>query len=107
MTYDEIRTAWNAQADEHNQWDALGEDEKVEWAAKHGAAKERTVRLAAMLALPLASKEESDLGWILDYHFLDQVEKLARQRTDYTTSMEAAEQVLIAAAEILAAALTT
>ena len=32
MTYDEIKTAWNVQADESNQWDELGEDEKVEWA---------------------------------------------------------------------------
>ena len=39
MKYDEIRHAWNAQADEHNQWDELGEDEKVEWAAIHAAAK--------------------------------------------------------------------
>ena len=39
MTYDEIRTAWNAQADEHNQWDELGEDEKIEWAASIAAAK--------------------------------------------------------------------
>ena len=39
MTYDEIRTAWNAQADEHNQWEELGEDEKIEWAALHAAAR--------------------------------------------------------------------
>ena len=32
MTYEEIKTAWNAKADELNQWDELGEDEKVEWA---------------------------------------------------------------------------
>ena len=32
MTYDEIKTAWDVQADEHNQWDSLSEDEKVEWA---------------------------------------------------------------------------
>ena len=31
-TYDQVIAAWNAQADEHNQWDALGEDEKIEWA---------------------------------------------------------------------------
>lgn len=47
MTYDEIRTAWNAQADEHNQWADLGEDEKIEWSASIAAAKERTARLAA------------------------------------------------------------
>lgn len=47
MTYDEIRTAWNAQADEHNQWDELGEDEKIEWAASSAAAKERAARIRA------------------------------------------------------------
>ena len=34
MTYDQVVAAWNAQADEHNQWDSLGEDEKIEWALK-------------------------------------------------------------------------
>lgn len=47
MTYDEIKDAWNARADEHNQWDALGEDEKIEWAASIAAAKERIARQAA------------------------------------------------------------
>ena len=32
MTYDEIKTAWDVQADGHNQWGSLSEDEKVEWA---------------------------------------------------------------------------
>ena len=32
LTYGQVIAAWNAQADEHNQWDALGEDEKIEWA---------------------------------------------------------------------------
>ena len=32
MTYDDIQTAWDVQADENNQWDTLSEDEKVEWA---------------------------------------------------------------------------
>jgi hypothetical protein len=29
--------AWNAQADEFNQWDELGEDEKLEWTADRAA----------------------------------------------------------------------
>ena len=33
-TYQQVVAAWNAQADETNQWDALGEDEKIEWALK-------------------------------------------------------------------------
>lgn len=32
MTYAEIIAAWNAQADHMNQWLALSEQEKVEWA---------------------------------------------------------------------------
>ena len=32
MTYDEVKTAWDVQVDEHNQWDSLNEDEKIEWA---------------------------------------------------------------------------
>ena len=47
MTYDEIKAAWNAQADEYNQWGALSEAEKIEWSASIAAAKERTARKAA------------------------------------------------------------
>ena len=47
MKYDEIRHAWNAQADEHNQWDELGEDEKIEWAARVAVVKERAARQKA------------------------------------------------------------
>ena len=31
-TYQQVVASWNAQADEHNQWAELGEDEKIEWA---------------------------------------------------------------------------
>ena len=31
-TYQQIVASWNARADHGNQWDALGEDEKIEWA---------------------------------------------------------------------------
>ena len=41
MTYEEIRHAWNAQADDEKQWNSLTEAEKVEWAARLGAEKER------------------------------------------------------------------
>lgn len=53
---------------------------------------------------PRASISDSCLGWILDYKFLEKVEQLAKSRTEYSTSMEATEQVLIAALEVLAAA---
>lgn len=35
-TEQEIAAAWNAQADELNQWDVLDLQEKIEWAAKFG-----------------------------------------------------------------------
>ena len=41
MTYEEIRHAWNAQAEDGNGWYSLSEYEKVEWAARLGAEKER------------------------------------------------------------------
>ena len=47
MKYDEIKTAWNTQADDGNRWHSLSEAEKVEWAAIHAAAKERAARQAA------------------------------------------------------------
>ena len=42
MKYDEIKTAWNAQADDGNSWyNSLSEYEKVEWAASIAAVKAR------------------------------------------------------------------
>ena len=41
MKYDEIRHAWNAQAENGDIWRNLSVDEKVEWAARLGAEKER------------------------------------------------------------------
>ncbi|MGH7745430.1 MAG: DUF551 domain-containing protein [Candidatus Dormibacteria bacterium] len=32
MNYNKVIDQWNAQADEYNQWDELGEDEKIEFA---------------------------------------------------------------------------
>lgn len=37
MTYEEIVEAWNDQADDLNQWEALDEEEKVMWAYECGA----------------------------------------------------------------------
>lgn len=34
MKYDDVVSAWDAQANEANKWGALGEDEKIEWACK-------------------------------------------------------------------------
>lgn len=43
-TYPQVVAAWIAQADEHNQWDALGEDEKIEWAVACANAAPPTKR---------------------------------------------------------------
>jgi len=51
MKYDEIKNAWNAQADDGNRWHSLSVPEKIEWAAIHAAAKERTSRQAAQVEL--------------------------------------------------------
>ena len=45
MTRDEIIAAWNAQSDYMNQWETLGEDEKLEWAMK--LEREACAKLAA------------------------------------------------------------
>ena len=41
MTYEEIKTAWNAQAEDGNGWYSLSEYKKVEWAANIAAVKAR------------------------------------------------------------------
>lgn len=33
-----VIAAWNAQTDEHNQWETLGDDEKIEWAMQAARA---------------------------------------------------------------------
>ncbi|HDQ4589745.1 TPA: hypothetical protein P9G21_004680 [Pseudomonas aeruginosa] len=58
----------------------------------------------AQHSVPEASEQEKELGWTLDYRFVERVTDLAASRTEYTTSMEATEQVLLAARELLAAA---
>ncbi|MFU3694165.1 hypothetical protein ACM7JD_25165 [Pseudomonas aeruginosa] len=58
----------------------------------------------ALHSVPEASEQEKEQGWTLDYRFVERVTDLAASRTEYTTSMEATEQVLLAARELLAAA---
>lgn len=57
----------------------------------------------ALHSVPEASEQEKEQGWTLDYRFVERVTDLAASRTEYTTSMEATEQVLLAARELLAA----
>ena len=63
MTYDQVIAAWNAQADEYNQWDSIGEDEKIEWALKcadqfRGATKMMQVAQQALEALEAAVSDD-------------------------------------------------
>ena len=66
--YQQVVAAWNAQADEHNQWDALGEDEKIEWALKcadqfRGATKMMQAARQALEALEEATNYTSCPSW--------------------------------------------
>lgn len=45
-TEQQIAAAWNAQADEFNQWDELDLEEKIEWAAKWCASQAQRVPLS-------------------------------------------------------------
>ena len=61
--YQQVVAAWNAQADETNQWDALGEDEKIEWALKcadqfRGATKMMQAAQQALEALEAAVSDD-------------------------------------------------
>ena len=58
--------AWNAQADEFNQWDDLGEDEKLEWVANRAAewALEQAAR-GPVLSGGIPNPElDADWDWI-------------------------------------------
>ena len=71
MTYDEIKTAWNAQADDGNRWHSLSEAEKIEWAAIHAAANARgpaPINSAGWLKLgDLQRKGFRVLGYALEH----------------------------------------
>jgi hypothetical protein len=61
--YQQVIAAWNAQADEHNQWDALGENEKIEWALEccdqfRGATKMLQAARQALEALEAAVSDD-------------------------------------------------
>ncbi|MHC9290783.1 hypothetical protein, partial [Pseudomonas aeruginosa] len=67
-------------------------------------AKVADEKVVAQHSVPEASEQEKEQGWNIDYRFVERVTDLAASRTEYTTSMEATEQVLLAARELLAAA---
>ena len=81
----------------------------------HGSLKEleiegctvvplQSVAVAQAGQVPYATAQDKALGWTLDYRFVERVTDLAGRRTEYSVSMEATEQVLLAARELLAAA---
>ena len=58
-TYKQVIAAWNSQADEHNQWEELGEDEKIEWATTYASAAQQE---PSYTAVQLAEMVLSDCG---------------------------------------------
>ena len=65
MTYNEIKAAWNAQADEHNQWDELSEVEKIEWA--FACAANLSAAAPNLLEAHEPEREGPDfLDWVAD-----------------------------------------
>ena len=78
MTVDEIKAAWNAQADKYNQWDELSEIEKIEWAVKYSMATVKRTHLTAQ-----------EDGWIQDGHLLYRLtnEPKPRNRDEISVTM--------------------
>lgn len=54
-----IKELWNSQADHQNQWDSLGEDEKLEFAMAH--EREECANIAHQW-----SKREDDVGGYIE-----------------------------------------
>ena len=58
MTIDDVKAAWNAQADELNQWDSLSADERVEFAIRVVEEAWRlALRIASAMNAPVEGKE--------------------------------------------------
>lgn len=54
-----VIAAWNAQADEHNQWETLGDDEKIDWAMQAARALPAGIKPVGYL---IDWPDEPDLG---------------------------------------------
>lgn len=70
MTYEEIVNAWNAQADEHNQYDALSDRERIEFALRMAGQVEKQEpyawsRLDTAKSV-ITENEDIKRGWDLD-----------------------------------------
>ena len=67
-TYQQIVASWNAQADEYNQWDALGEDEKIEFAVACAKAAPPAVVEPLELSPDFTDTARAALLWVLWHH---------------------------------------
>lgn len=67
-TYQQVIDAWNAQADEHNQWSELGEDEKVEWAVACAKTTPPAVVEPPELSPDFTDTARAALLWVLWHH---------------------------------------
>ena len=88
-TYQQVIAAWNAQADEYNQWSELGEDEKIEWAVACAKAKAKTRPLVFGDTTPQPTQEQAgavpldearrlfDAGWKAAARFCDREDVVA------------------------------
>ena len=62
MNYKDIVTEWNKKADIHNQWEDLGEDEKVEFAFSCGRREESIEAIKLQRAWDCAFKQAMENG---------------------------------------------
>ena len=58
LTIEQVITAWNAQADDFNQWESLGLDEQIEFAQQLEC--ERCAKISEIF-----SKRDDDMGAII------------------------------------------
>ena len=62
LSEDNLRQQWNAQADEHNQWESLDSAEQLAWAQARAIAADRRAR-AALKPEPVGEGLSSDRGY--------------------------------------------
>ena len=67
-TYQQIVASWNARADHGNQWDDLGEDEKIEWAVACAKAAPPAVVEPLELSPDFTDTARAALLWVLWHH---------------------------------------
>lgn len=89
MKYDEIRHAWNTQTDDWSGWYyGLSEYEKVEWAARFGAATERATRQKAQEEVVFLKNASPALAWSIAGLYTKRCSKSARRVRRCAMSLE-------------------